>query len=243
MFEQMLLDSNKTIQSRRRTSTFVSFVLQCIIVGIVVLIPMWFTQALPTKEITTMLVAPPPPPPPPAASAPIQHAAVVSAENPNVLKVPTSIPKGVKMIKEQAQAAPPSAIAGVVGGVPGGVAGGQVGGVLGGVLSSTPAYVPPKPKVQRVRVSQGVTQGLLVKKVQPEYPPLAKEARIQGSVVLKALISKNGRIENLQVVRGHPMLTAAAIQAVKQWQYKPYILNGQPVEVETSVTVNFSLAG
>jgi protein TonB len=149
------------------------------------------------------------------------------------------------MVKDDPQQAdaPPSAVAGVVGGVPGGVAGGQAGGVLGGVLSSTPAYMPPKPNVQRVRVSQGVTQGLLMKKVQPEYPPLARQARIQGSVVLRAIIGKSGRIENLQVVSGHPMLTSAALSAVKQWQYKPYILNGQPVEVETNVTVNFSLAG
>jgi protein TonB len=247
MFEQTLLDSSKTIQSHRGASTFISFILQCVIVTIVVLIPLMFTQALPAKELTTLLVAPPPPPPPPpppAASAPARHAPV-KAEDTSALKTPTSLPKEVKMIKEEPQqaAAPPSAVAGVVGGVPGGVPGGQPGGVLGGVLSSTPVSVPPKPNVQRVRVSQGVTQGLLTKKVQPEYPPLARQARIQGSVVLRALISKTGKIENLQVVSGHPMLTASAIQAVKQWQYKPYILNGQPVEVETNVTVNFTLQG
>lgn len=247
MFEQTLLDSNKTIQSHRGASTLFSFILQCVIIAVVVLIPLMFTQALPTKELTTLLVAPPPPPPPPpppAATAPVHHAPV-KVEDTSALKTPTSIPKEVKMIKEEPQqaAAPPSAVAGVVGGVPGGVAGGQAGGVLGGVLSSTPAYVPPKPNVQRVRVSQGVTQGLLEKKVQPDYPPLARQARIQGSVVLRALISKTGKIENLQVVSGHPMLTASAIQAVKQWQYKPYILNGQPVEVETNITVNFTLNG
>ncbi len=247
MFEQTLLDSNKTIKSRRGASTLVSFILQCVIIAIVALIPLWFTQALPAKELTTFLVAPPPPPPPPpppAASAPVHRTAPVKVEDTSALKTPTSIPKEVKMIKEEPQQqAPPSAVAGVVGGVPGGVAGGQAGGVLGGVLSSTPAYVPPKPNVQRVRVSQGVTQGLLVKKVQPEYPPLARQARIQGTVVLKAVISKNGKVEGLQVVSGHPMLTSSALQAVKQWQYKPYILNGQPVEVETNITVNFTLAG
>jgi periplasmic protein TonB len=88
-----------------------------------------------------------------------------------------------------------------------------------------------------------VTQGLLIHKVQPAYPPLARQARIQGSVVLQADISKNGTIENLHVISGHPMLTGAALEAVKQWRYKPYILNGEPVEVETQVTVNFTLAG
>jgi protein TonB len=134
-------------------------------------------------------------------------------------------------------------VAGVVGGVPGGVPGGQMGGVLGGIISSTPVAVPKVAAPQRVRVSQGVTQGLLIHKVQPTYPPLARQARIQGSVVLQAEISKNGTIENLHVISGHPMLAPAALDAVKQWRYKPYILNGEPVEVETQVTVNFTLAG
>jgi protein TonB len=94
-----------------------------------------------------------------------------------------------------------------------------------------------------VRVSQGVTQGLVLHKVQPNYPPLARQARIQGSVVLQAEISKNGDIQNLRLISGHPMLGPAAIDAVKQWKYKPYILNGEPVEVETTITVNFTLAG
>jgi TonB family protein len=92
----------------------------------------------------------------------------------------------------------------------------------------------------RVRVSSGVMQSLLVKKVQPEYPGDAK--RIQGMVVLKATIDKDGNISDLQLISGHPMLAAAAIAAVKQWKYKPYLLNGVPVEVETNLTVNFTLA-
>ena len=95
---------------------------------------------------------------------------------------------------------------------------------------------------QRVRVSQGVAQGLLIKKVQPKYPEDARQARIQGSVVLQALIDKEGNVEDLTLVSGHPKLAPAAIEAVKQWKYRPYLLNGQPVYVETQVTVNFSLA-
>jgi protein TonB len=90
-----------------------------------------------------------------------------------------------------------------------------------------------------VRVSQGVTKGLLIYRVEPAYPPLAKQARIQGVVVMTALIDKGGNVQNLQVVSGHPLLAPAAIEAVKQWRYKPFLLNGQPVEVETTVTVNF----
>ncbi len=86
-------------------------------------------------------------------------------------------------------------------------------------------------------------EGYLVHRVQPEYPPLARSARIQGSVELSALISKQGTIENLQVRSGHPMLVSAAVNAVRQWRYRPYVLNGEPVEVETQITVNFILGG
>jgi protein TonB len=94
---------------------------------------------------------------------------------------------------------------------------------------------------QRVRISQGVTKGLLIHRVEPPYPPLAKAARVQGEVVLSAIISVNGEIENLQLASGHPMLVPAALTAVRQWRYKPYLLNGQPVEVETTITVIFAL--
>jgi len=83
----------------------------------------------------------------------------------------------------------------------------------------------------------------LVHRVQPAYPPLARAARIQGQVLLQAIISKSGTIENLQVLSGHPMLVHAALDAVRQWRYRPYFLNNEPVEVETQVTVNFILSG
>jgi len=134
-------------------------------------------------------------------------------------------------------------VAGVVGGVPGGVPGGAIGGVLGSVINSAPAVVPKVATPQRVRVSQGVSQGLLIHQVKPTYPPLARQARIQGTVVLQAVIGKDGTIQNLRVVSGHPMLAPAALEAVKQWRYKPYFLNGEPVEVDTTINVNFTLAG
>ena len=88
-----------------------------------------------------------------------------------------------------------------------------------------------------------MSEGDLIRKVQPTYPALARAARIQGTVVLQATISKQGTIENLRALAGHPMLVRAAIEAVCQWRYRPYILNNEPVEVETQITVNFSLAG
>jgi protein TonB len=247
MFEQTLLDSNKTIASHRGGTAAISFILQAVVIAVVVLIPLMFTQALPVKELTTTLVAPPPPPPPPpppAASAAVKAQPVAKINPTAQLRTPTRIPQKVQMVKDvqQGAAAPPTTVAGVVGGVPGGVAGGTVGGVLGGVLSSAPVHVPEQPKPQRVRVSQGITQGMLTHQVKPQYPPIAKQAHIQGPVVLKAVIGRDGKIENLQVVSGHPMLSQAALQAVKQWRYKPYYLNGQPTEVETTITVNFSLS-
>jgi protein TonB len=158
------------------------------------------------------------------------------------LRTPTKIPKKVEMIKED-EAPPQMAATGVVGGVPGGVPGGSMGGVMGSILSSVPTVAPKIATPQRVRVSSGVQSGLLVRKVPPQYPPLARQARIQGTVILQAEISKEGNIINLQLVSGHPMLAPAAIEAVKQWKYKPYLLNGEPVEVETTVQVNFTLAG
>jgi TonB family protein len=102
--------------------------------------------------------------------------------------------------------------------------------------------IGPASHPERVRVSQGVSVGLLVYKVQPDYPAEAKLGRVQGTVVLRAVISKEGTIEKLTVVSGHPMLAPAAIDAVKQWRYKPYLLMGNPVAVDTEIQVNFTLS-
>jgi protein TonB len=147
------------------------------------------------------------------------------------------------MIQDDDAAPPVEITGGVVGGVPGGIPGGQLGGVIGGIIgsSSSISAVPtlPKPAAQRVRVSQGVINGLLVNRVEPTYPGLAQQAHIQGVVVLAAIIGKDGSVQHLQVTSGHPLLAPAAIAAVKQWRYKPYVLNGEPVEVETTIMVTF----
>lgn len=107
----------------------------------------------------------------------------------------------------------------------------HTGGVSGGIQAP-----------QRVRVSQGIMQSMIVNKVAPAYPPDAKIARIQGSVVLKATIGKDGTVQNLSMISGHPLLAQAALDAVKQWKYRPYLVNGSPIEVETQVTINFTLS-
>jgi len=246
MFEDSLIESGGRLRTKRGVTTTLSFVLQICLVGILVLLPLLYTEALPKQQLMTFLVAPPPPrpPPPPPAAVPQRVVKVVQTDIINgELRTPTKIPKKVEMIKEEEAPPPVMASAGVVGGVPGGVPGGQMGGVIGGIISSTPVAVPKVATPQRVRVSQGVSQGLLIHRVQPMYPPLARQARIQGTVVLQAEISKDGSIENLRLISGHPMLAPSAIEAVKQWRYKPYFLNGEPVAVETQITVNFTLAG
>jgi len=245
MFEDSLIESGGRLKTKRGVTTFLSFGLQIALVGVLVLIPLLFTEALPKTQLMTFLVAPPPPPPPPPPPAAQQIKVVKQIQTDIIngqLRTPTKIPEKVQMIKEEEAPPPVSTMAGVVGGVPG-AAGGQMGGVIGGIINSTPIAVPKVATPQRVRVSQGVTQGLLLRKIQPAYPPLARQARIQGSVLLQAEISKDGSIQNLRLISGHPMLAPAAIEAVKQWKYKPYILNGEPVEVETQITVNFTLAG
>jgi TonB family protein len=108
--------------------------------------------------------------------------------------------------------------------------------------SSINSAAPPKGHAQRVRISQGVSNGLLTNKVDPVYPPMARQTRIQGTVILRAVISTTGDVSNLELISGHPLLAPAAIEAVKQWKYKPYLLNDKPVEVETEIQVNFALA-
>jgi TonB family protein len=94
-----------------------------------------------------------------------------------------------------------------------------------------------------LEVSPDAVQALLIKRVAPVYPPLARQARIQGTVVLNIVINKSGEVRDLQLYSGHPILAPAAIQAVKQWRYRPYEQNGQPVEIKTTVQVNFTLPG
>jgi protein TonB len=242
MFEDSLLESAGKIKTKRGMTTLLSFGLQFGLIGIMILIPLIYTEALPTKQLMTMLVAPPPPPPPPPPPTPeIKIVKKVTTDIVDgALRTPTKIPKKIEKIVEEEAPAP--ATSGMMGGVPGGVPGGVGGGVLGGVLSAanTP---PPRVAPQKVRVSSGVASGNLLSPIRPVYPQIAKQARIQGQVVIQATISKAGTIENARVVSGHPMLVQSALEAVKQARYKPYLLNGEPVEVETTVNVNFTLGG
>jgi periplasmic protein TonB len=247
LFADSLLDSGKQERNRRRFAAFFSFTFQCLLIGVLLIVPLMFTEALPKQQLLTFLVAPPPPPPPsPAAETVAKVVRQIRSDllTSGQLRAPGRIPEKVQMIREEEAPPPLAAMGGVVGGVPGGIPGGQLGGVIGGIISQTSNLtavpklaIPALPK--RIRVSQGVTKGLLIQKIEPKYPLLAMQARIQGQVLLIAIIGKDGNIKQLSLVSGHPVLVPAAIEAVRQWHYRPFLLNGEPVEVETSVTVTF----
>src|SRR5437879_932698 len=189
MFEDSLIESGGRLRTKRGMTTAVSFVLQVALVGILVLVPLLFTEALPKQQLMTFLVAPPPPPPPPPppAATPVRTVKIVQSDIMNgQLRTPTKIPEKVQMIKEEDAPPPMASMGGVVGGVPGGVPGGQMGGVIGGSSIPTPVAVPKVAAPQRVRVSQGVSQGLLIKKIQPPSPPLELQDTVQGRVALRA---------------------------------------------------------
>ena len=242
MFSQSFVELSDADCKRKRVTQTGSFIVQSLVLGVLVLLPLWFVDVLPVQQLATFLVAPPPPPPPPPPAAPTVKVTRVSEIVNGTLRAPSRIPEKVKMIREE-ETPPPTSV-GVIGGVEGGVPGGQVNGVLGSLLpashSSQPPIIAPPPK--RLRISTGITEGMLARRVEPVYPVIAMRARIEGTVQLRALISKQGTIENLQLVSGHPLLVGPAMDAVKQWRYRPYVLNGEPVEIETMVIVNFHIS-
>src|SRR5229473_4217415 len=241
MFEEMVVSSPKSKKTNKPWTVILSMVLQATFLAILILIPLIYTEALPRASLATLLIAPPPPPPPPPppAAAPVVHVKPqVHLMDAGKLVAPKVIPKDIKIIKEDAEPDP----MGMQGGVPGGVAGGSMGGVIGGVIGGMGgAPPPPRPAQQRIRQGGSVQAALLVNKVTPVYPPLARQTRISGTVRLHAIISKSGSIQSLEVISGHPLLVRAAMDAVQQWRYKPTLLNGEPVEVDTTIDVIFSL--
>src|ERR1700736_5564857 len=240
MFEDMVVSSPHPLKTNKPWTVVVSMIAQTIFLGILILIPLIYTEALPKAMMSTRLVAPPPPPPPPPPPVQTQVVHVkpqVHLMDAGKLVQPKVIPKDIKIIKEDAPD-----MSGMQGGVVGGVAGGQMGGVIGGVIGGVGAAPPPpKPAQQRIRQGGQVQAAKLTNKVQPMCPPVARQRRISGTVRLHAIIAKNGTVEQLEVISGHPLLVQAALDAVRQWKYQATTLNGENVEVDTTIDVIFSL--
>ncbi len=243
MFDDLVVSSANPKKTNKPWTVALSMFIQVGIVIVMILIPLIYTEALPKGMLTTFLAAPPPPPPPPppAAAVKIVKPQVHLIHNGQMM-APTVIPKKVNIIKEEEQPPDVGASNGVVGGVAGGSAGGVLGGIIGGTSGSN--LPPPPPKVNKpLKVGGNVQAANIIRQVQPTYPPIAKTAHVSGTVVLHAIISKDGSIEELTYISGPPLLMKNAMDAVHQWRYRPTMLNGEPVEVDTTISVVFTLGG
>ncbi len=152
------------------------------------------------------------------------------------IEIPTEIPPPMDDIPEISAILDATA-GGLLGGVPGGI----VGGMIGAVPDATPPPPPPPKKKEPIRVGGSVQSSKLIHRVEPTYPELAKKARIQGIVLLQVTVDETGSVADIKIIRGHPLLNEGALKAVRQWVYSPTLLNGEPVPVIATVTVNFIL--
>ena len=211
MFDEMVVSSPNPKKTNKPWTVVLSMIFQVAFLAVLILIPLIYTEALPKTMMATLLVAPPPPPPPPPP--PIAQIVHVKPQVHLMDAGKLVTPKVIpKDIKIIKEDAPD--MSGMQGGVVGGVAGGQMGGVIGGVIGGVGAAPPP---------------------------PKPTQTRISGTVRLHAIIAKNGTVEQLEVISGHPLLVQAALDAVRQWRYQATTLNGEPVEVDTTIDVIFSL--
>jgi protein TonB len=240
MFDQTFVDAGQ--KTKKPVTVVLSVFLQISILALLIFIPLVYTQGLPSAQLKSILTAPAPPAalPKPPVEMKTQHVTATRRFS-ATLVAPTVIPKRINKVQEIA--APPNVA------IPGGTAeaNSATDSVIRGVLSSVSVPSPPAPAKPQttgrpVRVATGVAEANLIRKVMPVYPALAKSARVQGTVEFTAIISKEGTIENLQLVHGHPLLVQAAKNAVLQWRYRPTLLNGEPVEVVTDIVVHFMLA-
>jgi len=240
MFADSLLDTSSTQRVRRSWTTLTSFGAQAVALGLLLLVPLWRTVGLPTVRSISTPVSLGQPNAEQSVPRPSSGIRSAAQNNPATIRLvaPSIVPAIVSMESDDA----PSIGSGPIGSGEIGV-GSPNGPPLGILSPSSPVMPapPPAPHAREFRTST-MLEGSLIRRVQPVYPFAAKTARVQGTVVLAAVISKAGTIEGLQVLSGHPLLVGAAVDAVSQWRYRPYILNGEPIEVETRIRVNFTLA-
>ena len=234
----------------KRAAIPCAYIGEVLLVGAMALVPLIYTEALPKVVWTEVLRVPSPPPPPPSsAGTQASRRATRSASSDDILKAPLSIPPTIAQIHDEPL--PPAQFPSTSIGVPGGIYDGQPSAALDPVLQNILRKAmpqPPPPQMSkagqplRIRPGGNVIPPKLIYQPKPDYPQLARMARIEGAVELEAVISKEGTIEELKVLRGHPLLVKAALEAVRQWRYQPTLLNGEPIEVVTEITVNFRLA-
>jgi len=226
---------------------------QALLVASAMLAPLIWTQVLPQAQLLTTLITP---------SAPVSPARTTAAEPvvrpreqvrhafqlTDVLHLFTKMPAHAQTFNDPPDVGPAGPY--IPGALPGDVSSGPAGNLLRDVIGQAEIAppVPPKPEpkpvekqVERIRLGGQVLLGRLITRVEPVYPRIAIQARISGEVRLDAVVGTDGRVRELRVLSGHPMLVPAAVDAVRQWVFQPTLLNSVPVEVSAPVTVTFRL--
>jgi len=253
MFEQSTIASGP--RGKRLWTTCVGLTGEILLVACAILAPIVSPQVLPKVTFSIALVPPSPPPPPAQALAAVRPRTPhprPTQFNGHALIAPTTVPAEPKIIVD---APIESDTPGIPGGVPGGSRDGVPGGILPDILTAGTPPVVPQPHVvekpvapvavapaapQRVRGGD-VHLAEPIYRPEPQYPQLARQMRIAGVVQLEGVIGVDGRLHELRVVNGHPLLAHAALEAVSRWIYNPTLLNGKPVEVIAPITVTFYL--
>jgi protein TonB len=248
VFAEAMLEDASTHQRRSALDWVAAIVVHVVILAALLILPLYFTTGLNFQKVNLTYLAPPtplaaPPPAPMAASAAPRPARVtpVRVYTPGKLTAPTFIPKAIVATPGSVEAPPDEALMGVPGGVTGGVPGGQVGGVLGGVLNGVPPPIAEGPKVP-VRVGGNVKPPRLLFGPEPDYPVLARQARLSGVVIIEAVIDEHGKVTGMRVISGQPMLIPAALSAVSKRRYEPTVLDGEPTPIDLRVEISFSFS-
>jgi periplasmic protein TonB len=235
MFEDALMESGGRISAHRGWFSGVAAICNSSIVCLLVLLPLLHPASLPKQTLSMLLAAPAPPATLPPPVPHVVNTATHAAARVNLFSPPRIIPDHIASADHEP---PPTVNSGVS--LPGET--GALNGLPEGIGTVTPPQVRVTP-ARKPAISSGVMEGRKLSGAEPRYPAIAVAAHIQGTVFLAATISRAGVIENLRVVSGPPMLAPAAEEAVRTWRYRPYLLNGEAVEVETTVQVIFNLGG
>jgi protein TonB len=242
-----LLESSNR-RGGNRSSLLVSLLVHAVVLLVLVIVPLLYYQALPSEALLTFLAPLPgtPPPPAPAPATRLQQQKVVTLDRTQFVE-PTVVPKEIPPPLEEVPDL--STVTMSTGAVSGGISAAVVGrvpedvpgGVIGAMATAPPPPPPPPKKRQPIRVVGNVQSAKLIRRVAPDYPELAKRTRVEGVVLLQVVVDEVGQVVETKILRGHPLLTQAAVEAVRQWRYSPTLLQGEPIPVTAVVTVNFVL--
>ena len=252
VFAEAMLEDASSHQRRNAFDWIASIGVHFAILAVLLILPLYFTTGLDAQKLNLTFLATPsmpagPPPPPLASSAVARPAHVVPNRTLTAgqLTAPTFIPKAVVTGAEIPGSLPDETLAGVPGGVPGGIPGGVVGGSIGGVLGGVLKALPPPVAIagpkSPVRVGGDVKPPRLLYGPEPDYPTLARQAKISGVVIIEAVIDEFGSVKGMRVISGHPMLVHSALTAVSKRKYEPTILDGEPTPIDLRVEISFSI--